>query len=163
MLRKRDLAVSRIVIIGMSIAWKMAKLSFTDVDGKGFSMVGKTNGSIPNGERPPGPLTILICRIGCTSIYRNEKKGAPVIGHPLRCAVLRQYSQADFLDEKRFPRQKPSQHSTLFLVFEIFAECCDGLDVAKGLSFLHSEGRADEWVAEGLAEPRDALPRSPLG
>ena len=80
MLRKRDLAVSRIVIIGMSIAWKMAKLSFTDVDGKGFSMVGKTNGSIPNGERPPGPLTILICRIGCTSIYRNEKKGASVIG-----------------------------------------------------------------------------------
>ena len=36
MLRKRDLAVSRIVIIGMSIAWKMAKLSFTDVDGNMF-------------------------------------------------------------------------------------------------------------------------------
>lgn len=30
--------------------------------------------------------------------------------------------------------KKPSQHSTLFLVFEIFAECCDGLDVTKGLS-----------------------------
>ena len=71
--------------------------------------------------------------------------------------MLRQYSQADFLDEKRFPRQKPSQHSTLFLVFEIFAECCDGLDVAKGLSFLHSEGRANEWVAEGLAEPGGQL------
>ena len=91
MLRKRDLAVSRIVIIGMSIAWKMAKLSFTDVDGKGFSMVGKTNGSIPNGERPPGPLTILICRIGCTSIYRNEKKGASVIGRPFLFRVFQQF------------------------------------------------------------------------
>ena len=29
--------------------------------------------------------------------------------------------------------------------------------MAKGLSFLHSEGRADEWVAEGLAEPGGQL------
>jgi len=48
--------------------------------------------------------------------------------------VLLQYSQAGFLDEKRSSGQKPSQHSTLFLDFEIFIECCDGLDMAKGLS-----------------------------
>ena len=88
MLRKRDLAVSRIVIIGMSIAWKMATMSFTDVDGKGFSMVGKTNGSIPNGERPPGPLTILICRIGCTSIYRHEKYVSPVISEKVVAHIV---------------------------------------------------------------------------
>ena len=46
MLRKRDLAVSRIVIIGMSIAWKMAKLSFTDVDGNIYYLY-----PVPDGTR----------------------------------------------------------------------------------------------------------------
>ena len=55
--------------------------------------------------------------------------------------------RSDSLDKNR------SQHSTLFLVFEIFAECCDGLMWQRDCLFLHSEGRADEWVAEGLAEP----------
>ena len=63
-----------------------------------------------------------------------EMLAAPVIGHPLRCAVLRQYSQADFFGWGAISWTKPSQHSTLFLVFEIFADCCDGLDVATGLS-----------------------------
>ena len=62
-----------------------------------------------------------------------------------------------FLDEKRSPGQKPSQHSTLFLDFEIFAKCCDGLDATKGLSFLHSEGRTDGWVVEGLTKPGGQL------
>ncbi len=42
--------------------------------------------------------------------------------------------------------KKPSQHSTLFLDFEIFIECCDGLggshaaNVTKGLSFFTQRG-----------------------
>ena len=85
------------------------------------------------------------------------KKGRPLSDTPLRCAVLRQYSQADFLDEKRFPRQNRHNIRRFSFVFEIFAECCEVWMWQRDCLFLHSEGRADEWVAEGLAEPGGQL------
>ena len=72
-------------------------------------------------------------------------------GRPLGLAnkhLLALYPQT----ARRSPAQigKPSQHSTLFLVFEIFIECCNGLggshaaNVTKGLSSCHI------WRATGI-------------
>ncbi len=58
--------------------------------------------------------------------------------------------------------KKPSHHSTVFLDFEILAECCDGLDVTKDRPMSHSEGRTDGWVAEEFAEPGGQLLRVTL-
>ena len=93
------------------------------------------------------------------SLYHHSKLSISIRGAPLGLAnkhLLALYPQT----ARRLARAqtgKPSQHSTLFLVFEIFIECCDGLggshaaNVTKGLSSLsHLEGYGDLDAAEVL-------------